>query len=465
MDSNAATEDSQGWIKRIERAIWLPDLGSLPGWKIGAMRFARTVIVLFRDLFNGRLTLWAMSLVYTTLLSMVPLLAVSVSVLKAFGVHNQVEPLLRNLLAPLGNQGQEISTRIVGFIENMNVGVLGSVGLALLVYTVVSMMQKIEESFNSIWRITQLRNMGERFSRYLSTLLVGPLLIFSALGITATVLNSDVVQAILSVEPLGTLFLFASRLMPYVLVIGAFTFFFRFVPNTRVRLAPALVAGTIAGSLWQSAGWAFALFIASSTQYSAIYSSFAVLILFLIWLYASWLILLFGVDVSFYIQHPEQLYVVPGETGLSNRMRERLALAIFTKIGSNFVSGRAPWTLNQLANQMAVPMQMIDSVLKALQQAELLKQTSDDPPGYLPGRDLATIPIASVLTTVRRVGEEGFVSPAALPLPESVELLIARMEDAAGLTLQGVSIKTIVDEYAASEASRIGEQISIESSS
>lgn len=446
LEPSVAIDHPPSWLKRIERAIWLPDLTSLPGWKIMAMRFARTVIVLFRDLFNGRLTLWAMSLVYTTLLSMVPLLAVSVSVLKAFGVHNQVEPLLRNLLAPLGTQGQEISGRIVGFIENMNVGVLGAVGLALLVYTVVSMLQKIEESFNSIWRITQLRHMGERFSRYLSTLLVGPLLIFSALGITATVMNSDVVQAIRSVEPLGTLFLMASRLMPYLLVIAAFTFFFRFVPNTRVRLVPALVAGTIAGILWQSAGWAFALFVASSTQYSAIYSSFAVLILFLIWIYASWLILLFGVNVAFYLQHPEQLYVVPGESGLSNRMRERLALAIFTQIGSSFVNGRTPWTLNQLANQIAVPTHVIDAVLKALQQAELLKQTSDDPPGYLPGRDLATIPISSVLATVRRVGEEGFLGPGALPLPESVDAIIARMEDAANLTVQGMSVKTLIDD-------------------
>ncbi len=446
LESTVSIDHSGGWIKRIERAIWRPNLTNLPGWKIHVMRIARTVIVLFRDLFNGRLTLWAMSLVYTTLLSLVPLLAVSVSVLKAFGVHNQVEPLLRNLLEPLGEQGLEISTRIVGFIENMNVGVLGSVGLALLVYTVISMLQKIEESFNSIWRITQLRSMGERFSRYLSTLLVGPLLIFSALGITATVLNSDVVQAILSVEPLGTLFLIASRLTPYLLVIAAFTFFFHFVPNTRVRLVPALIAGTIAGILWQSAGWAFALFVASSTQYSAIYSSFAVLILFMIWIYASWLILLLGVDVSFYLQHPEQLYVVPGESGLSNRMRERLALAIFTQIGSSFIAGRAPWTLNQLANQMAVPMPVIDSVIKALQHAELLKQTSDDPPAYLPGRDLAAISIETVLTTVRRVGEEGFLSPRALPLPASVDALIARMEDAAILTVQGKSIKTLIDE-------------------
>ena len=185
--------------------------------------------------------------------------------LKAFGVHNQIEPLLQNLLAPLGERGNEITTQILGFIAHMNVGVLGAVGLALLLYTVVSLMQKIEESFNAIWHVTQLRSMGERFSRYLSVLLVGPILVFAALAMTAMAFSSEFVQTLVSIEPLGTLILGVAKLMPYALVIGAFTFFYAFVPNTRVRFLPAFVAGTIGGILWQSAGWGFALFVASSS--------------------------------------------------------------------------------------------------------------------------------------------------------------------------------------------------------
>jgi membrane protein len=432
------------WLQDLERAIWSPRPRALPSWKALAVRTARLVIVLFRDLMKGGLTLWTMSLVYTTLLSMVPLLALSFSVLKAFGVHNRIEPMLQDLLAPLGEQGHEITSRLVGFIEHMNVGVLGSVGLALLIYTVVSLMEKIEESFNSIWHVTQLRSLGERFSRYLSVLLVGPLLIFSAVGITAIAFDSDVVQAVLAIEPFGSVVLAAGKLVPYVLVIGAFTFFYVFIPNTRVRLAPALVAGIAAGILWQSAGWAFALFVASSARYAAIYSSFAILVLFLIWLYVSWLILLFGADISFYLQHPEYLYALPGEPRLSNRMRERLALAVMGHVVAHFVAGRPPWTLQQLTQRLGIPMHAVNVVLDALEGCGILTRSHDDPPAYLPARDPADVSVAELVSAIRRAGEDRFLDPESLPIPAPADDLVQRMEQAIVATLADVRVKALV---------------------
>jgi membrane protein len=441
---HAMLREPHTWVKRIDDAIWAPRLASLPAWKMRATRFARLAIVLFRDVAQGEITLWTMSLVYTTLLSMVPLLALSFSVLKAFGVHNQIRPLLENLLAPLGEQGHEITSRLIGFIEHMNVGVLGAMGLGLLIYTVVSLMQKIEESFNAIWHVTQLRSLGERFSRYLSVLLVGPLLVFAALGITAMALNSEVAKAILAIEPLGTLALVLGKLAPYGLVIAAFTFFSMFIPNTRVRLRPALVAGVVGGVLWQSAGWAFAVFVASSTRYAAIYSSFAILILFLIWLYVSWLVLLVGAAVSFYLQHPEYLYASQGEPRLSNRMRERLALAVMHLIGSHFLQGRPPWTLHQLTQHLAIPMYSIGAVLDALTRGGLVTQNHDDPPAYLPARELSRVPLAEVLATVRRAGEDGFLNPASLPLTDPVEKIVERIEHAIAASTDDLSIATMV---------------------
>ncbi|MDH5207144.1 MAG: YihY/virulence factor BrkB family protein [Burkholderiaceae bacterium] len=432
------------WLKRIDRAIWTPRHALLPLWKVGALRTVRLFIVLIRDLVEGNLTLWTMSLVYTTLLSMVPLLALSFSVLKAFGVHNQVEPLLQNLLAPLGEQGQEITVRLIGFIAQMNVGVLGSAGLALLIYTVVSLIQKIEESFNAIWHVTHLRSLGDRVSRYLSVLLAGPILVFSALGITAMALNSEVARYVLALEPFSTFILVAGRVMPYVLVIGAFTFLYMFVPNARVRFAPALAAGTIGGILWQSAGWAFALFVSSSTQYAAIYSSFAILVLFLIWLYVSWLILLLGAEISFYLQHPEYLYALPGEPRLSNRMRERLALAIAGLVASHFVHGRPPWTPQQLAQQLGIPMHAVDVAVDALAGSGLLVQTGADPPAYVPARDLDQLSIAELLAIVRKAGEDKFLNPDALPVSPPITDLEARIEAAVAAALDGASVRDLV---------------------
>lgn len=440
------TKAAGGWFAGIERAIWAPRLASLSLWKHRALRSVRMAIVLLRDLFDdGGLTLWTMSLVYTTLLAMVPLLALSFSVLKAFGVHYQIEPLLANLLAPLGPDGAEITHRIIDFIQRMNVGVLGAVGLALLLYTVVSLMQKIEESFNAIWHITQLRSLGDRFSRYLSVLLVGPILVFAALGITAMALNSEVMQWLLAFETMGGILAAIGAVVPYLLVIAAFTFLYRFVPNARVRFGPALAAGIIGGFLWQTAGWAFAAFVATSAQYAAIYSSFAILVLFLIWLYVSWLVLLFGADVAFYLQHPEYLYAKPGEPRLSNRMRERLALAVMHLIGSHFVHGQTPWTLYRLTQRLGVPMHSVEGVVRALIDGALLQETSDTPPAYLPARDLAEMSVASVLETVRTAGEEGFLTLEALPLAPPLEDFATRLERAFADAGSAVSVRSLVD--------------------
>ena len=437
-----------GWepghlLTRLEQAIWRNPPAGAPLWMRRLLHLVRLGVVLARDVVQGQLTLRAMSLVYTTLLSIVPLLALSFSVLKAFGVHNQAEPMLQRFLAPLGAQGQEISRQIVEFIQNMNVGVLGSVGLALLLYTAVSLVQKIEESFNHIWHISQQRSLSERFSRYLSVLLVGPILIFAAIGMTASAMSYAIVRDALAIEPVGQLAERVGQLMPYVLVIAAFTFIYVFVPNTRVRFGPALIGGIVGGVVWQSAGMAFAWFAASSTKYSAIYSGFAILILFLIWLYLSWLILLFGASVAFYRQHPEYVVAEGGEPRLSNRMRERLALAIMSVIGGHYLAGRPPCTTRALTQRMAVPMHTVDIVLDALEQGNLLVRTGDDPPAYLPARDLSAITVRQLLETVRAAGEDRFLNPAALPVSAPVDAVLTRMEQALSAATGTVTLKDL----------------------
>lgn len=410
------------------------------------LRLLRVMVVLIRDITHGQLTLRAMSLVYTTLLSIVPLLALSFSVLKAFGVHNQIAPMLQRFLAPLGPKGEELSHQIVQFIDRMNVGVLGSLGLALLLYTAVSLMQKIEESFNYIWHISQPRSLGERFSRYLSVLLVGPILLFAAIGMTATAMNIGIVRDVLALKPFGQLFFEVGRVMPYVLVVSAFTFIYMFIPNTRVAFGPALVGGIVGGVLWQSAGMAFAMFVASSTKYSAIYSGFAILILFMIWLYVSWLILLFGASVAFYQQHPEYLVAEGGEPRLSNRMRERLALVIMSLIGGHYVAGRPAWSMRQLTQALGVPMHSVQSVLGALEQANLLVESNDEPPTYLPARDLGTIAVRQLLEAVRCAGEDRFLNPAALPVSESVAQVLSRIEQALSASMGNVTVKDLASD-------------------
>lgn len=430
-------------LASLDEFIWRTPGAPVSPRRALVMRLLRLVIVLVRDIAFGQLTLRAMGLVYTTLLSIVPLLAISFSVLKAFGVYNQIRPALLRFLEPLGEKGVEITARIMQFIENINVGVLGSVGLALLLYTAVSLVHKVEESFNYIWHVSRGRSIGERFSRYVSALLVGPLLVFSAIGITAAVAGMSLVRDAMEIEAINWLMLQLGRLLPYALVIAAFTFLYTFMPNTRVRLGPALAGGVVGGIAWQSAGWAFAQFAAASTRYSAIYSSFAILILFMLWLYLNWLILLFGSSVSFYFQHPEYLVKKGGEPRLSNRMREYLALAVMSLIGKQHLAGSAPLSVDMLARELRMPMRSVDEVLTALQARGILATTGEEPPGWLPVQDLDRVSAKDVLDTVRTAGEAHSVNVDALPGMTAVERLVQEYDDAAGEALKGVSISEL----------------------
>ncbi len=274
-------------------------------------------------------------------------------------------------------------------------------------------------------------------------LLVRPILLFAAIGITATAMNVGIVRYVLALEPFGQLVFEIGRLMPFLLVIAAFTFIYMFIPNTRVEFGPALLGGIVGGVLWQSAGMAFALFVTSSAQYSAIYSGFAILILFMIWLYVSWLILLFGASVAFYQQHPEYLVAEGGEPHLSNRMRERLTLVIMSLIAGHYVAGRPAWTVRQLTQALGVPMHAVDVVLGALEQAKLLVESNDDPPGYLPARDLGAISVGQLLQAVRSAGEDRFLNPAGLRVSGPVNQILTRLEQALQASVGNVSVKDL----------------------
>lgn len=428
----------------VYAAIWSRRFEAQPGWRASLSRALRLVLVLARDLAYGQLTLRATGLVFTTLLALVPLLALSFSVLKAFGVYNQIDPILFRFLAPLGEKSADVSRWIIKFIENLNVTVLGSIGLALLIYTVVSLMQKIEESVNFIWHVAQLRSFARRFSGYLSVLLIGPVLLFSIIGISATVMNTEQAAWLLATEPLGGLAYALGQAIPVFFVIGVFVFAYRFAPNTRVRMTAALTGGIVAGLLWQAASWAFAEFARTSTQYAAIYSSFAIFLLFLIWLYLNWLILLLGASIAFYLQHPEYLVPEQGEPRLSNRMRERIGLMLMHLIGSNYRSGAPAWTFSGLTQRLGVPGYALQMVLAALEQGGLLLRTGDDPPAYLPGRDIGSIALKAILHAVRSAGEEHYLEPQAVPAPAEIEAILARIDLAFDAGIRELTLRDLL---------------------
>ncbi len=444
---------------RIQRLLEQADPGALPRWKTALLSGLRIGYGVLRDLGGDQLTLRAMSLVYTTLLSLVPLLAISFSVLKGFGVHNQIEPFLLNLLAPLGERAGEITERIVEFVDNTRVGVLGFVGFALLFYTVVSLIQKIERAFNHVWHVGEERSFLQRFRDYLSVVVIGPVLIFSSLGIMASLTAAPVVERLAAIEPLGWIIEVIGRLIPTLMVIAAFTFIYIFVPNTRVQTRSALLGGAVAGVLWNGLGWLFAAFVATSAKYTAIYSGFATPIVFMIWLYLGWLVLLTGASIAFYHQNPEYVLGKDGGAVVGNRLRERIALLAMAAIGRNFYAGGPAIEAATLAERLRIPMQALAPVLDAMRRAGLLQTTDDEPPRLIPAVPPEATPLASILKAVR--GEShGRSGPAVEPAANAaVEGIVDRLERAIEGSLEDATWKDLALREAAAVVSEKGRDI------
>ncbi len=385
-------------------------------------RVGRISYAVARDIFSGQLTLHAMSLVYTTLLSIVPLLALSFSVLKAMGVHQRIEPFLYQFFQPLGAQGAEVAEQILSFVDNMKVGVLGSVGLALLVYTVVALVQKIERSFNMIWRVPDMRSLAQRFSNYLSVIMIGPLLMVSAIGITATIFSSDFVQRLMEIEPFGTAIVLVSGMMPFLLVVAAFTFVYTFIPNTHVKLRYAFAAGLIAGVTWQAGGMIFASFVAGSTRYAAIYSSFAIGIMLLIWIYINWMILLVGSSISFYLQNPGNVSK-RRDVDPSPELQEQVALVLMWRVCKPFSEGLPPPQQELLEQEMRVPGEITRRISDKLIRKGLLNLAGSSGDHLVPGRALELIQVGDVLSVVRE-DEEGLMERLPDILPSEMRRIV-----------------------------------------
>jgi len=429
----------------IHQTLWALDLAQFPSWQAYIIRLLRILGATSRDISSGMTTLRAMSLVYTTLLSLVPLLAVSFSVLKGFGVHNQIEPMLLTLLAPLGDKGIEITHQIIDFVDNIKVGVLGALGLGLLLYTVISLIQKIEHAFNATWRIGDNRSLSQRFSNYLSVIMVGPVLVFLALGITAAISNSTIILSLSEIEPFGTTLQLIGKLLPYLLIITAFTFIYTLIPNTKVKIGSAFTGAIIAGILWEITGWLFANFVANSTNYTVIYSGFAILMVFMIWLYVSWLILLIGATIAYYHQHPEQAAYLH-KTDLTARQQTGLSLLVMLLIGYHFAYKKAAWELEALAQKVGVSEEQITTIITSLMNSQLITYGGEDCGQLIPLRPLEQITLKEILDA-----SNGKYVPQPQQQSHSVvDQLMQQIDDSLAISLEGITLLQLVEKFESS---------------
>ncbi|HMT91997.1 YhjD/YihY/BrkB family envelope integrity protein [uncultured Thiothrix sp.] len=357
----------------------------------------------FYDFLEGQITLRAMGLVYTTLLSLAPSLALSFSVLKGFGVHNQLEPALLQFMAPLGSKAEEVTKQMLSFVDNIQVGVLGIAGLGILLYTVWSLMQQIEQAFNHLWHVQQGRPLGLQIRDYLSLVMLAPILLFTALGLWSAFSHIPIIQAISTHYLFSTTTTYLLKLIPVTVSIILFTVCYMYMPYTKVRFVPALSGAIFAGLAWQTAGWIFSSFVVSSGQQIAIYSVFAGLFLFMLWLYIGWIIVLTGSRLAYYFQYPDAVYYSDQPPLPSLETKELVAAAILREVGQRYLQGHEPLSSEELRQRMPIPRSLMTLMLQELVNHGFLSRDDSNPARYL----LKTAPETLSVGTIKRAFWQG----------------------------------------------------------
>ena len=428
-------------IKRlVKQDVWTADLEGMPVLQRVAVQLVRLSYAVALEFRHRLLDARAAGLVYTTILSLVPLLAVMFSVLKGFGAHHLIEPVLAQMLEPLGEKAQEITSKVIGFVDNLKVGVLGIVGVAGLFYTAYSLIDKIEQALNAIWRVRRGRSWTRKFTDYLSVVLVGPVVVVAALGLMASIRSHAVVQRVLDIQPLGYLLLLAAELVPFLLLCAVFTFAYKFIPYTEVKATSAVVGGIAAAILWGLAGEAFTTFVAQSAKYSAIYSGFAVMILFLLWLYAGWMIVLIGAQVSYFHQHPSAYQPHLLWQQGTQVFRERLALDVVLSLTRRYLQGSGPLRASELAAELDIPVSLVEEEVDTLIQVGLLGRVAE-PEGLSLIKPPELISVTEVLDAVRgsASAEAAALHAAGDPSTE----VLRRRDEAVEQALAGQTLRTL----------------------
>ena len=385
--------------------LWTADIAALTGLARIKVRGVRLGILLFEEFKRGMLDLQAKSLVYTTLLSLVPFLAVTFSVLTAFGASQEIEPVLKSLLEPLGVQGSTVVSQwVVEFVKNVQVGVLGVLGFVTLFYFVLSLVSKIENALNYIWRVPRGRSLTRRFTDYLSVVLVGPTLIFTAFTLTASAQSHWFIQYLLEEKALGFVFVMITRVMPFLVLCGVFTFLYKFLPNTPVQFRSALLGGATASLLWIVAGAGFTAFVADAPDRVAIYRSVAVVIFFFLWLYISWFVILIGGFVAYLHQHAETRLESLSRREHGALFHVQLALSVLAAITRRYLAGEAPWPSADLATELQISPAELEDVVETCVESGIVCRTAE-PEGLVLGRPPEDVAVADVFAVIERADE------------------------------------------------------------
>ena len=411
------------WIEWFNQTVWYTrrDDRSTLQWVL--IRLARTLVLSVQGFARHNGTLRASALTFFSLLSLVPVAAMAFGIAKGFGFERRLQ---QELLDTFPAQ-QEVVRQVIGFAQNMLAnakgGMIAGVGVVVLFWAVIKVLSNIEASFNHIWGVRS-RPFIRKLSDYLTIMLIGPLLMI--LSGSLTVFITHQVSAISGrfelLQMVGPVIYVGLKLLPFTLIWILFTLVYMIMPNTRVRFDGALLAGIVAGTVYQAVQAAYIQFQILVSKYNAIYGSFAALPLFLVWLQISWLIVIVGAEISNAFQRSEHVDQTAGGSKLSTAEIQLVSLCICRHVIHLFHQGRAAQTTEQIADALALPQPLVDNRIDSLIKADILvrvENESDDEPAVQPAQDIHRLTVNTVIAALADVGG----NPQRLArLPESETL-------------------------------------------
>ena len=368
----------------------------------------KIILLSIQQFANDRIVVRASALTYSTLLSIIPILAILFAVAKGFGFDSIIESEFRSNLND--EQADLFISWIHSYLQHTKSGVFIGIGLIMLFWSVYILTDTIEQSFNAIWQVKRPRTMFRKFTDYFSMILLLPLLIVFSSGLT--IFMSTYVSQMETFEVLTPVLQFLVKLIPYTLTWAMFISVFMFIPNTSVKLKHAWVPGILAGSAFQA--WQY-FYINSQiwvSNYNAIYGSFAAIPLFLLWCQISWTICLVGAEISFVSQNLESFYYGKETANISRRYHDFFCTIILSSICKRFENGEKPQTPVQISTELQIPIRLTRKILYELQDADLVYEALDDKHStetvYLPGVDTGQMTLGLMLNRLDSLGSESF---------------------------------------------------------
>ncbi len=397
-----------GKIKRANDIIWNTSISDISRGKSFLIRQLRIIVLAARGFMNDRVQLRASALTLYTMLSIIPFAAIAFGIAKGFGLDQR----LQELLVKEFQTQPEVLTWILNqagiAIQATRGGYIAGVGLIILLWSVMSLLDQIESSFNHIWQIQVSRPWLRKFTDYLAIMLIAPIVLIVSSSITVFV-TTELYSNTESLEFIKPIVGFLIKLAPYLLTWIGLTILFIIMPNTKVKFMPALVAGIITGTILQLLQWLYIDLQFGISKLSAIYGSFAAIPLFIIWVQSSWIILLLGAELTFANQNVTRYEIEYESLNVSQHQRKALTLMIMAKIVNNFTEGEKPHTSESLSKSLKIPVRLVLDILQDLTDSRLVSMIHEEEHQerlYQPAMDVSLLSVSYILSKLDRKGSD-----------------------------------------------------------